>query len=218
MSTRTPGPEGICHSPTRPGDGENARAGSSAASRTSMACRAGVSAAAAAANTAADSGAPAAIHSCSATRSRSVMQLGHAVLDLEARIDLEEPEPSVRVEQELGGRGVVQVRGTRRLDREVVQFAPARPVSGPAPAIPRRVSGAVAGWSSRAPPARRSCRRRHQAAGPRCGEPAEPRVPGRPRHHRRPPWPPRIPRPGRPATPSGSRRAASHDPRRRPMP
>ena len=33
-------------------------------------------------------------------------ELGHAVLDLEPGVDLEEPEPAVRVEQELDGRGV----------------------------------------------------------------------------------------------------------------
>ena len=64
------------HRPTRrrgPATGANSRAGSSAAKRTSIGMAGRASAAiAAAARTASDSGSPAAIHSCSATRSRSV--------------------------------------------------------------------------------------------------------------------------------------------------
>ena len=43
------------------------------------------------------------------------------MLDLESRVDLEEPEPPVRVEEEFGRRRVVQVRGACGPDRQVVQ-------------------------------------------------------------------------------------------------
>ena len=48
-------------------------------------------------------------------------QLGHAVLDLESGVDLEEPETAIGVEEEFGRRRVVQVRRACRPDRQVVQ-------------------------------------------------------------------------------------------------
>ncbi len=51
-------------------------------------------------------------------------ELRHAMLHLEARVHLEEPEPPIRVEQELGGGGVVEVRGPGGLHGEVVQLRP----------------------------------------------------------------------------------------------
>ena len=49
--------------------------------------------------------------SCSATRSRSGDELGDPVLDLEPGVDFEEPEPPLRVEEELRGRRVGQAGG-----------------------------------------------------------------------------------------------------------
>ena len=69
VSTLTPGPDGITHRPTRPGVGANARDGSSAAIRTSIACPVGVAARPPAATTSSPSGAPPATRSCSRTRS-----------------------------------------------------------------------------------------------------------------------------------------------------
>ena len=49
-------------------------------------------------------------------------ELRDAVLDLEPRVDLEEPEPPIGVEQELRRRGVVQPGGARGPDGEVVEL------------------------------------------------------------------------------------------------
>ncbi len=48
-------------------------------------------------------------------------EFGHAVLHLQSRIDLEEPEPAIRIEQELGRRRVVQARRASGPNREVVE-------------------------------------------------------------------------------------------------
>ena len=112
-------------------------------------------------------------------------ELGDAVLDLEPGVDLEEPEPAVRVEQELRGRGVAQPGRLRRHGRPAA-CSSRRCVraSGPARAPPRRASGGGAGASSRARRGRRSCRRRRRAAGPRRGAPAGSRARGRRRRRR----------------------------------
>ena len=49
-------------------------------------------------------------------------QLRHTVLDLQPRVDLEEPELAVLVEQELRGRGVVEAGGSAQPDRHRVQL------------------------------------------------------------------------------------------------
>ena len=51
-------------------------------------------------------------------------ELGHAVLDLEPGVDLEEVEGPVGVPQELGGRRVPETAGRRHPDRQVVQVTP----------------------------------------------------------------------------------------------
>ena len=43
-------------------------------------------------------------------------QLGHAVLDLQPGVDLQEPQLAALAEQELGGRGVDQSDRARHLD------------------------------------------------------------------------------------------------------
>ena len=50
-------------------------------------------------------------------------ELRDAVLDLEPGVDLEEPGRAVRPAKELGGRGVLETRGGRDLDRAVVEVA-----------------------------------------------------------------------------------------------
>ena len=81
----------------------------------------------------------------------------------------------------------------------------ARPSSARAPAPPRRASGGVAGASSRAPRWRRRGRSRRRAAGPRCVGPAGSRARGRPRRRRRP----RPPRPSRRPAPRAGRPGAA---------
>ena len=113
-------------------------------------------------------------------------ELGHAVLDLEPRVDLEEPERAVRSAEELGGRGVAQTGRGRDPDRQLVEVATGRRSSGRAPAPPRRASGGAAGSSSPAPRGPRPGRSRRRGAGPRCGAPAGPRARGRPSRRRTP--------------------------------
>src|SRR5881397_315175 len=51
-------------------------------------------------------------------------ELGHTMLDLESRVDLEEPEPPILVEEELRGRRVVQACGPRRTHGHGVEIGP----------------------------------------------------------------------------------------------
>ena len=126
MSTRTPGPPGISQRPIRArGRGELAcrdpRPTGGPRSRDGWARPPG-SRRPAPPRTA---GTPAAIQSCSRTMSTPADELGHAVLHLESGVDLEEPEPPVLVEQELGRRRVLESggRGAART-ATCVQLAP----------------------------------------------------------------------------------------------
>ena len=139
-------------------------------------------------------------------------ELRHAVLHLEPRVDLEEPERAVGVEQELAGRRVAQPGGLAEPDRQRVELPPLLRGRARAPAPPRRASGDGAAASSRARRARRRGRARRRAAAPRRGARAGSRARGTPTR-RRTPTPPRAIR--RRAPPAGPRRAST---RRMPRP
>ena len=97
------------------------RAGSSAESRTSIAWLVGSAARSAAASAAADSGAPGREAELLADDVQAGHELGHAVLDLEPGVDLEEVERPVGRPQELGRRGVAQAGRRGDPDRELVE-------------------------------------------------------------------------------------------------
>ena len=99
--------------------------------------------------------------------------LGHRVLDLQARVHLEEEEAPVVVREELDGAGARVVdragRGDRR--RRTAPRASRRPVRPAATAPPRPPSGAVVGSSTPARPPPTPCRARRPSPAPRCGGP-----------------------------------------------
>ena len=143
-------------------------------------------------------------------------ELRHAVLHLEPRVDLEEPEAAVGVEEELAGRRVAQARPPRRAAR------PARAARGAAVALsPGAGASSTSFWcrrwreQSRSPSATTvPCASREQLdldvpgrAGSRArGRPSRRRTPRPPRAIRR-----QAPRAARPR----ARRGASRGLRRR---
>ena len=91
------------------------------------------------------------------------------MLDLQPRVHLEEVEPAVFVEHELGGAGVRvadAARGVRPRPRPCARAAPGRARRW---ALPRSPSDGGAGSSTRARPGARSCRARRRGSGTRCG-------------------------------------------------
>ena len=78
--------------------------------------------ASAGASAAGGSGAPSATRSCSSTRSRPGHELGHGMLDLQPRVHLQEPEPAVRLEEELDRAGAHVADGPRRGDGGVAHL------------------------------------------------------------------------------------------------
>ncbi len=166
-----PGPDGITHRPTRPGVGAKARDGSSAAMRTSIACPVRRRGARGRREDASPSGSPAAMRSCSRTMSTP---------------DTSSVTPCSTWSRVFTSRNQKSPSGSRRNSAVAALRSPAASASrtasamemrgaatrrGPARAPPRRASGADAGSSSRARPARRPRRTRRQAAGPRRGAP-----------------------------------------------
>ena len=151
VSTRTPGPVGKRKRSKVPGAGAKARSGSSAQSRTSMAWpRRGRRLAL---EPAAGGHVELELHEIDPGR-----QLGHRVLDLEARVHLHEGgAPLARLAEELDGARVDVAGGARQPHRGVAERSSSVGSStGAAP--PRAPSGCDAGWCSRACPATRWCR------------------------------------------------------------
>ena len=122
---------------------------------------------------------PAASSSCSCTRSMPVHLLGHGVLDLQARVGLDEREPCVAPRRRVSTRnsnvprlrypaaraiahGRVGERGAQRRRR------------APAPGRSRPASGGGAGCCSRARRGERPRRRRRRRSAPRRGARARP--------------------------------------------
>ena len=104
---------------------------------TSIAWRVGVGAAAAAASTARDSGRPAAIHSCSRDEVEVGHQLGHAVLDLEPRVDLEEPRTPSGSNRNSAVAALRRPAARRGADASSWSCGVRSSRSDPAPATPR---------------------------------------------------------------------------------
>ena len=130
-----------------PAPGRKPRAGSSALMRTSIAWPRR------SARPVAPSGSPAAIRSCSRTRSMPVTSSRHRMLDLEPRVQLDEVERAVGAEQELERAGVpVADRARGPLGGRLHRLARLRR-RAPATATPRSASGGGAGSSTRARPA-----------------------------------------------------------------
>ena len=97
-----------------------------------------------------ESGRPAATRICSFTMSTPVVELGDRVLDLEARVHLEEVEGAVLVDEELDGPGV-RVADRRPRPRAPPRTSPpAARASCAATATPRSPSGGAAAPSTRA--------------------------------------------------------------------
>ena len=115
---------------------------------------AGSAASSAARSTAAESGRPAAIAELLPDDVDAGDELGHAVLDLEAGVDLEEPEVAGLVEEELGGRGVA--RPAARAARTASSWRWRRSsAERPGAGASSTASGGGAGASSRARRGRR---------------------------------------------------------------
>ena len=206
-----PGPAGITHRRTRPGVGVKSRAGSSAAMRTSIAWPAGRRPRSAAASASSRQRPPGGEPELLADDVEAGDELGHAVLDLEPGVDLEEVERAVRGAEELGRRGVPEAGRRGDPDGHARAGRGARRRSGRAPAPPRRASGGGAGASSRAPRSRRPGPSRRRAAGPRCGGPGRSPARGRPTRHRMPTRP-RADPPASAAGSSAARRDPAHAP------
>ena len=116
--------------------------------------------------------APPASRSCSSTRSRPGDLLRHRVLDLQARVRLDEIEvpPLAPSTRNSNGAEAAVVRGARERQCGVEQPLDARSAPGSAPERSRRASGGGAGASSRAPTGAPPPARRRSPA-PRCGAP-----------------------------------------------
>ena len=98
--------------------------------------------------------------------------LGDAVLDLDARVDLEEVEGAVaRIDDELDGAGRTIARRRAQPHGGVVERRAGSRPTAPAAASPRRPSGCAAAASSRAARARAPARARRRRSAPRRGGP-----------------------------------------------
>ena len=117
--------------------------------------------------------------------------LGDGVLDLDARIDLDEVElAGVGIHQEFDGAGADDSWSRWAIaTRVAAQLAALRPRRDRAPARARRPSGGAAGPSSRARTGGRRCRGGRRGSAPRRGGRARPASRDRPRPCRRRPWP-----------------------------
>ena len=116
--------------------------------------------------------------------------LGDGVLDLDARIDLDEVEFSaVGVLQELHRAGAEIVGGRGDLQRIAAELLALLLRRGTAPARARRPSGGGAGSCSRARRDARGCRGGRRGSAPRRGGRARPAFRDRPRPCRRRPSP-----------------------------
>ena len=145
----------------RPGEGRNRAEASSALMRHSKAWPRGATS-----SWAIDSGSPAATRTCSRTRSmpQTISVIG--VLHLDAGVHLEEEELVARDQVlERPGRRVADRPG--RPHRGLAHAGAQVVVRRPGWASPRRASGGGAAPSSRARPARRSCRGRRPGPGSR---------------------------------------------------
>ena len=115
---------------------------------------------------------------------------GHRVLDLDARVHLDEVElVGVGIEQELDRAGAAIVRGIAELQRRAGQLVAHRLAADRAPARARPPSGCAAAPSSRARTDARGCRDRRRSAAPRRAAPARSAFRDTSRPCRTPPWP-----------------------------
>ena len=98
--------------------------------------------------------------------------LGDGVLDLDARIDLDEVERAgLDIDQEFDRSGVLIPDVAAERDRGVADGLSGRPGRGCVPARSRRSSGAGAEPSSRVRKGGRGCRAGRPGSGPRCAWP-----------------------------------------------
>ena len=133
-------------------------------------------------------------------------RLGDGVLDLDARIDLDEVEaPRRGVLQELHRAGADVVGGRGDLQRIAAKLVALRLRRGTAQARAPPPSGGGAGWSSRARRGARGCRACRRAPAPRCGGRARPAFRDTPRPCRRRPSPRASPPSRRGPAPAASR-------------
>ena len=178
-STRTPGPPGRRSRATVPGAGAKPASASSALRRTSIAWPAGER------RLAGEAAAPRHVH-LQLHEVEAGGDLRDAVLHLEPRVGLEEPEVLAgRVVEELHGRRADVARGPDEARRRLRASPPPAPRAARAPATPRRASGVAAGWTPRA---RAGPRRRPTRRSP----PARPRGALRRGAARGTPWPGRT--------------------------
>ena len=142
-------------------------------------------------------------------------ELRHGVLDLDARVHLEEEVLALAREQPLDRPGRAVADGARGVDRDLADPRRAARRRRRARASPRRASGAAAGSCSRARRGARRCRAGRRAPAPRRG--AGPRGSARRRRQRRRSTPRPRAAPTRTRAPRRRRRARPSAPcRRRP--
>ena len=112
-------------------------------------------------------------------------ELRHGMLDLEARVHLEEVELAVAVEEELAGAGIHVAGRLRGAHRGLAHRARAAPASRRRSAPPRSSSGGGAAPSTRARRATACCRACRRAPGSRRGAGRRCTSRRRPRRRRR---------------------------------
>ena len=113
-------------------------------------------------------GSPRRCRICALTRSMAGDRLGDGVLDLDARVDLDEVVTAVLADQELDRAGVDVADVARDLERVVGQPCPQLLGRATRPARTRRPSGGGAAPSSRARRGGRGCRGCRRGSAPRC--------------------------------------------------
>ena len=95
--------------------------------------------------------------------------LGDGVLDLDPRVDLDEVEPVLGIDQELAGAGVDVAHRPGQADGGLAKLLADRQRQRWGRAPPRPASDAAAGASSRGPSSARHCRGNRRGSGPRRG-------------------------------------------------